>query len=86
MLKALERSHTAAIDLLGKDAPDLRNLIKIGEFAKLSGIPVSTLRYWISEGKVNPVARTQSDYVLFSPEQVAKIKELDEKRKSRVRT
>jgi Fic family protein len=76
MLKMLERSHRAAIDLIEKDMPDSEKLIKIGELARLSSIPVSTLRYWISEGKINPIARTQSDYMLFSPEQVAEIKKI----------
>ncbi|MDR0742505.1 MAG: MerR family DNA-binding transcriptional regulator [Puniceicoccales bacterium] len=62
--------------------PDSKKLIKIGELAKLSGIPVSTLRYWISGGKVNPITRTQSDYMLFLPEQVAEIKEINGKKKS----
>jgi Fic family protein len=81
MLRALERSHIAAIDLLENDVPALNKLIKIGELAQLSDIPISTLRYWISEGKISPIARTQSDYMLFSPEQVADIKKINRARK-----
>jgi hypothetical protein len=76
MVKALERSHAAVIDLLAADMPDLKKLLKIGELAKLSGVPVSTLRHWISQGKLSPIARTQSDYMLFSPEQIAEVKKI----------
>jgi Fic family protein len=73
MLRALDRSHGAAIDLIGSDVQISEKLITIGKLAKLSGVPVSTLRYWVSDGKLSPIARTQSDYMLFPREQVAEI-------------
>ncbi|MDR1432945.1 MAG: Fic family protein [Puniceicoccales bacterium] len=84
MLRALDRSHGTAIDLIGSDVQISEKLITIGKLAKLSGVPVSTLRHWISCGKLTPIGRTQSDYMLFPKEQAAEIgKIVGQKNRSR---
>ncbi|GAB7140776.1 Fic family protein [Deferribacterales bacterium RsTz2092] len=75
MLRALERSQQTAIDLLTKDVPDTKKLLKIGELARLAGLPVSTLRFYIASGKLTLASRTESDYMLFDPKQAEELKE-----------
>jgi Fic family protein len=65
MLAALSRSMSVAIDLLSKDAPAVKELMTISKFAELCGVPVSSIRYWVSVGKLKPAAYTESGYMLF---------------------
>lgn len=44
-------------------------LMKISEFAKLCGVPVSTIRYYLRTKKLTPVGRTNAGYMLFTKEQ-----------------
>lgn len=43
-------------------------LITIGELARLTGVPVKTVRFWSDEGLVPPAARTPAGYRLFGPD------------------
>ncbi|MDR1941321.1 MAG: MerR family transcriptional regulator [Endomicrobium sp.] len=52
----------------------LNQLLKISEFARLAKAPVSTIRYYLRTGKLKPLAKTDSDYMLFSKEQIKEIK------------
>ena len=83
MLDALSRSLTAAIDLLDVEKEDVSNktLMKVGAFAKLCGVPASSIRYWIKVGKLVPAKKTDTDYVLFTAEQVNDVKSLIRKKK-----
>lgn len=54
-------------------------LLKISQFAKAAGVPVSTIRYYLRSGKVKPVAVSLGDYMLFSNEQADGIKALKSK-------
>ncbi|MDR0803897.1 MAG: Fic family protein [Rickettsiales bacterium] len=74
MLSALSRSLAIAIDLLTKDAPDTKKLMTIAKFAKLSGLPVSTIRYWVGIKKLQPAGYSRNGYMLFDPKQVKEIK------------
>lgn len=70
MLAALNRSLKIVIDALdvGKEAPDVK-LLTISKFAKLVGVPTSTIRYWVQVGKLTPTAYLDSGYMMFDPKQ-----------------
>ena len=67
MLKLLNRSLKVAINMLDNSENELKttDLITIGKYAKLKGVPTSTIRYWVEIGKVKPVSYTDSGYMLF---------------------
>ena len=71
MLTALNRSLKTIIDMLDTQKADIApaKLMTISRFAKLVGVPVSTIRYWMETGKIKPVSYTASGYALFSAEQ-----------------
>jgi Fic family protein len=77
MFKAFERTIDTYIDMFDNSKPDVQQnkLLKISQFAKAAGVPVSTIRYYLRVGKIKPVSKTQGDYMLFSLDQVKEIKE-----------
>ena len=81
MLSALNRSLKMMIDLLDISKPEpTAELLTIAKFAKLSGVPVSTVRYYMKEGKLKPTAYTASGYALFAEKQAMDVKALTDKR------
>lgn len=75
MLTALNRSLKMMIDLLDiEKAEPQGKLLTIAKFAKLAGLPVSTIRYWMKEDKIKPITYTASGYAMFDEKQVAEIK------------
>lgn len=80
MLSAMNRSLKMMIDLLdiSKQEAD-KTLLTISKFAKLCNVPVSSVRYWMSEGKLRPLAFTQSGYALFGEQQKAEVAALKKK-------
>jgi Fic family protein len=78
MLEALSRSLDAVIDLLDIEKEDVaeEKLMTIGKFAQFVGLPISTIRYWVEIGKLKPIAKTASDYLLFSKDQKKEIESL----------
>lgn len=70
MLAALNRSLKIVIDALDtdKETPDAK-LLTISKFAKLVGVPTSTIRYWVQVGKLTPAAYLDSGYMMFDPKQ-----------------
>ena len=77
MSSALNRSLKMMIDLLDTTRPNTNdNLMTIAKFAKAAGVPVSTIRYYMKEGKIKPTAFTQSGYTLFDKKQVKDVKKL----------
>lgn len=72
MYKALERSLDSYIDMF-QPKTEATHLLKVSEFAKAAGVPVSTVRYWLRAKKLVPIAKTAGDYMLFSREQVEEI-------------
>ena len=70
MLNALNRSLQTAIDLLDttKDDVSQKKLVTIAKFAKLAGVPTSTIRYWVQTGKIKPTTYTDAGYMLFDPD------------------
>ena len=77
MLSALNRSLKMMIDLLDvhKQEPN-KSLLTISKFAKLCDVPTSTIRYWMKEGKLRPIAFTLSGYALFAQEQKAEVQKI----------
>ena len=77
MLSTLNRSLKVMIDLLdvGKSEPD-KSLLTISKFAKLCNVPVSSIRYWVNQGKIRPAAFTPSGYALFGREQKTEIEKI----------
>lgn len=54
---------------IGDILAEPNQLLKISEFAKLCGVPVSTIRYYLRTQKLTPIARTNAGYMLFTKEQ-----------------
>lgn len=77
MLTALNRSLKMMIDLLDVNTKEpTKSMLTISKFAKLCDVPVSSLRYWMSEGKIKPATFTKSGYALFEKNQVNDVKKL----------
>ena len=75
MLTALNRSLKMMIDLLDVEKAEPQGkLLTIAKFAKLAGLPVSTIRYWMKEGKIKPITYTASGYAMFDEKQVTEVK------------
>jgi len=74
MLSALNKSLKMMIDLLDVNKPETdSSLLTISKFAKLGNVPVSSVRYWMKEGKIRPVAFTPSGYALFDEKQIEEL-------------
>lgn len=71
MLKQLLKTAETFETLFGVSdiLAEPNQLLKISEFAKLCGVPVSTLRYYLRTKKLTPVGRTNAGYMLFTKEQ-----------------
>ncbi len=70
MFKTLNNSYQTYIDMFDNNINvDDKNLVTIGEFAKIAKLPISTVRYYLRVGKLKPITKTESDYMLFSPNQ-----------------
>lgn len=77
MLTALNRSLKMMIDLLDVNTKEpTKNMLTISKFAKLCDVPVSSIRYWMNEGKIKPATFTKSGYALFEKNQVSDVKKL----------
>jgi len=48
--------------------------LTIGELARRTGIPTSTLRYYERSGLIEPVARTGANYRLYGPHEVDRLR------------
>lgn len=67
MLRLLKRTMNIVINMLTVPIEDdSSELLTISKFAKLKGVPVSTIRYWVDIGKIKPTGYTNSGYMLFS--------------------
>lgn len=49
---------------------DNRNLLRIGQLAAESGVPIKTIRYYEDLGLLHPLRRTQGGFRLFSPSSI----------------
>lgn len=48
-------------------------LLTIGELARLTGLPVKTIRFWSDQGLVLPADRTAAGYRLYAPEAAVRV-------------
>lgn len=48
-------------------------LLKIGELARLTGLPVKTIRFWSDEGLVPPDGRTPAGYRLYGQQALVRL-------------
>lgn len=77
MLSSLNRSLKMMIALLDVNQKEpSKDMLTIAKFANLVGVPVSTIRYWMKEGKIKPIAYTSSGYALFEESQKSDVIEL----------
>ena len=77
MLSSLNRSLKMMIALLDINQKEpSKDMLTIAKFATLVGVPVSTIRYWMKEGKIKPIAYTSSGYALFEESQKSDVIEL----------
>ena len=69
MLFALNRSLKTALDMLDTDKQDTDSakLVTVSQYAKIKGVPASTIRYWVQIGKIKPTAYTDAGYMMFDP-------------------
>jgi len=70
MYKAIDKSYQTYIDMFDNKPESDKELLTISKFAKAAEVPVSTVRYYLRVGKLKPVSITESDYMLFSKEQI----------------
>ena len=74
MYKAVDNSYQTYIDMFENKTESENDLLTISKFAKAANVPVSTVRYYLRVGKLKPVSKTESDYMLFSKEQIKILK------------
>lgn len=81
MLMSLDRSLRMCIDTIKIDETDIDydKLLNISQFAKLVNLPVSTIRYWVKVGKLQPVQYSDAGYMKFSKLQVAEVRKIPNK-------
>lgn len=79
MQNLLLRSIKRIISILDTEKADVKQneFLTISKFAKLVGVPNSTIRYWIKNNKLKPHSYTDSGYMLFVEQQVDIAKELN---------
>ena len=66
MLNLLNRSLKFVIAMLDTNVnAEQDELLTISKYAKFKNVPISTIRYWVKIGKIEPVAYTDSGYMLF---------------------
>ena len=65
MLRLLNRSAKMIISMFEPIEVEPKKLVTISKYAKLKGLPTSTIRYWVQIGKIKPTAYTDSGYMLF---------------------
>ncbi len=69
MLRLLKKSLDVYAKMFSSAKEPDSPLMTIGKFAKLCGVPVSTIRYYLREKKLTPCSYTNAGYMLFSEEQ-----------------
>ena len=71
-------------DMSGKKTD--KNLLKIGEIAKVAGVPLSTVRYYTDIGLLKVASHTEGGYRLYNREEtlsiIRKIKPVVDRRRT----
>ena len=65
MLRLLNRSLKVIINMFEVEDIQPSKLLTISKYAKIKGVPTSTIRYWVEIGKIKPTSYTDSGYMLF---------------------
>lgn len=65
MFRLLNRSFKIIINMFETEQKEPKKLVTISKYAKLKGVPASTIRYWVEIGKIKPTSYTNSGYMLF---------------------
>ena len=65
MFRLLNRSFKIIINMFETEQKEPKKLVTISKYAKLKGVPTSTIRYWVEIGKIKPTSYTNSGYMLF---------------------
>ena len=81
-----EPLHRAATRTAKKSAPletPKGKLLKIGPVAKTAGETIPTIRHWTKEGLLTPVGVTASQYALYAPSVIERIKKIQTLKKKR---
>ena len=78
MQALLVKSMKKIINMLDTDKADVKQdeLLTISAFAKLVGVPSSTIRYWVNNDKLKPHSYTDSGYMLFAKVQIEEARNL----------
>ncbi len=50
-----------------------QRLLKIGEVARITGVPTKTLRYYEERGLLRPATRSESGYRLYGEQEIARL-------------
>jgi DNA-binding transcriptional MerR regulator len=51
----------------------MRETMKIGDVARLSGLPIKTIRYYERRGLLEPASRLESGYRVYGADEVARL-------------
>lgn len=82
IIKAVDRSFDLYLKAVQGKAetiqPDEAIHLKIGALSKMTGVPISTLRYWTKIGLLDVAEVTSSGYQLYSPDRVHQVKRIQE--------
>ena len=54
--------------------------MKLVAFEKFCAVPEFSIRYWAKVGRLTPILKTDSDYMLFTEEQSREVKALMRKK------
>ena len=84
--KAVERSldvYLKAIKGIDEQAPQKRELLKIGQLAKEVDETVQTIRFWTQQGLLEIADKTKSNYTLYGLETIERVKRIQELKKER---
>lgn len=80
MVTRLSQSFDTIFDIYEpKKEVESAKLMTIAKFAKAVELPVSTIRYWVKVEKLKPTMYTESGYMMFSPEQINKVEQMNKK-------
>lgn len=76
MLNLLDKSLDKYLKMFGSVEINEEKLMIISEFADFCEVPISTVRYYLKKGKIEPYSYTNAGYMLFSKQQKKYLSEL----------
>src|SRR5215216_1090529 len=65
----VEGLYSNQMKLTGKTTP-----LKIGDLARLTSVPIKTIRYYEQRGLLEPAYRTEVGYRIYGPEEAARLR------------